>query len=301
VRQAAVSSLCRFGPAVIDLLLPALSFNSSDIKPLLQSADDRLHPELQIRAIKAISGLEDHRAILSLKRLVDEGLPEVQEASVKALFQIGCAAWRRCYAIKVLAEVGEASLALRLVPSFKDSSVYVRFEAVRAFGKWAGPVAVQSLIQVATKDRASFVRAEAIRALRTIGAGREEVLEAALRGLKDDGREVRAVAASLLGLFQNEKSILPLIKAMSDPHWSVRQRAENALFNFGSGAVKPLIAALGSPHWATRLRSARLLGEIGDDSAIAPLKKLLGKRGQRKDIRENASASLQKLQDKQPS
>ena len=301
VRQAAVTSLCRFGPAVIDPLLPALSFNSSDIRLLLQSADDRLHPELQIRAIMAIGGLEDHRAVLSLKRLVDEGLPEVQEAAVQALFHIGCAAWRRCYAIKVLAEVGEASLALRLVPSLKDTSVYVRFEVVRAFGKWGGPVALQSLVQVATRDRADFVRAEAIRALRTIGAGREEVLEVALRGLKDEGREVRAVSASLLGLFQNENSILPLLKAMTDPHWSVRQRAENALLNFGSDAVKPLIAAMGSPHWATRLCAVRLLGDIGDHSAIAPLKKLLGRRGQRKDILENATASLRKLQEREAS
>ena len=85
-------------------------------------------------------------------------------------------------------------------------------------------------------------------------------------------------SASLLGLFQNEKSILPLLKAMSDPHWSVRERAENALLNFGSGAVKPLIASLESPHWTTRLRAARLLGEIGDPEAVAPLKKLLARQ-----------------------
>ncbi len=300
VRQAAVTALGRFGPGVIDLLLPTLSFNRSDIGPLIKDVGDRHHPEFQIRAVKAIGGLEDHRAVTTLKGLVDEGPPEVQEAAMQALFHIGCAAWGRCCAIKVLAEVGEASLASRLAPSLRDDSDNVRFEAVRALGKWGGPEAVQFLVQVAIKDRASFIRAQAIRALRTIGAGRQEVLDTALRGLKDKGREVRAQSASLLGLFQNEKSILPLLKAMSDPHWSVRERAENALMNFGSAAVKPLIASLGSPHWTTRLRAARLLGEIGDHMAVAPLKRLLARKGEREDVRENAAASLQKLQDKLP-
>jgi HEAT repeat protein len=300
VRQAAVTALGRFGPSVIDLLLPTLSFNSSDIGPLIKDAGDQHHPKLQIRAIKAIGGLEDHRAVVTLKRLVDEGPPEVQEAAMQALFHIGCAAWGRCCAIKVLAEVGEAAMAKRLAPSLQDDSDNARLEAVRALGKWGGLEAVRFLVQEATKDRAIFVRAEAIRALRTVGAGRQEVLETALRGLKDKGREARAQSASLLGLFQNEKSILPLLKAMSDPHWSVRERAENALLNFGSGAVKPLIASLRSRYWTTRLRAARLLGEIGDRDAVVPLKKLLARKNEREDVRMKATASLQKLQDQPP-
>ena len=192
VRQAAVTALGRFGPGVIEHILPTLSFNQSDIGPLIKDAGDQHHPELQIRAVKAIGGLEDHRAVSTLKHLVDEDSPEVQEAAMQALFHIGCAAWGRCCAIKVLAEVGTTSMASWLAPSMQDDSDNVRFEAVRALGKWGGAEDVKFLVRAAVKDRASFIRTEAIRALRKIGNGRPEVLEAALRGLKDKARAVRA-------------------------------------------------------------------------------------------------------------
>ena len=87
---------------------------------------------------------------------------------------------------------------------------------------------------------------------------------------------------------------------MADSHWSVRERAENALLNFGSGAVLPLIAALESPHWITRRRAARLLGEIGDPRAVEPLKRILTLKGEREKVRERAAAALKKFQDKLP-
>ena len=298
VRQAAVTALGRFGPGVIDLLPPTLSFNCSMISPMVKDAADRTHPELQIRAVKAIGGLEDHCAVNLLKKLVEDSLPDVQEAAMAALEQIGCAAWGRCCAIKVLADVGDASLAPRIAPSLGDDSDNVRFEAVRALGKWAGPDAVRLLARAAREDRAGFIRAEAVRVLRTIGAGYPEALESALAGLKDKSREVRSQSARLLGIFHDKKSILPLLQAMADPHWSVRESSENALMNFGRDAVRPLVEALASRVWTTRFRAARLLGEIGDAKAVAPIEALLARRGERKNVREVAAAALGKLKTK---
>lgn len=300
VRQAAMTALIRFGPTVAGVLLPTLSFNSSRIEALLRDAADQRRPELQIRAIKAIGGLEDHRAVGKLKELVDVGLPEVQEAAMEALGQIGRAAWGRCCAVKILAEVSDSSLTPLITRSLADDSDNVRFEAVRALGKMDGPEAVKLLIGVIKKDHADFIRAEAIRAVRTIGAGQPVVLEAALHGLKDKSREVRCVSARLLGLFHDKKSILPLLKAIADPHWSVRESAENALMNFGHDAVRPLIEALASPTWTTRFRAARLLGEIGDIRAAAPLDKLLARKGEHKDVREVASIAVKKIRNRIP-
>ncbi len=75
VRQSAISALVRFGPSVAGLLLPTLSFNRSDIETLKKDACDKEHPELQLRAIKALGGLEDHRAVGQLKSLVKEWAP----------------------------------------------------------------------------------------------------------------------------------------------------------------------------------------------------------------------------------
>ena len=295
VRQSAVSALIQFGPIVTRLLLPTLSYNTSDIDCLKKDACDQEHPELQMRAIKALGGLEDHRAVACLKELVDTGLPDVQEAASQALFQIGCAFWGRCCALKVLAEVADASVVPQIVPSLKDDSSDVRFEAVRALGKVGGAEAVQHLVRITRKDDRDFIRREAIRFLRTAGQGQANILATALRGLKDSSRGVRVESARLLGGFQDAKSILPLLKAMADPHWSVRESAEIALLNFGRDAAGLLIEALKSASWTTRLRAARLLGEIGAPEAVAPLENALARRGERKDVREVIEASLRRL------
>jgi len=295
VRQAAVAALVRFGPIVTRHLLATLSFNTSDIEPLKKDACDMKRPDLQLRAIKALGGLEDHRAVGLLKELVEEGLPDVQEAASQALFQIGCAAWGRCSAMKVLGEVGERSIVPQLLASLKDDSDNVRFETVRALGKLGGEEAVRHLVRIAVADPQDFIRREAIRLLRTAGQGYPGVLEAARRRLKDPSRDVRVQSARLLGGYLDKRSIAPLLKAMADSHWSVRESAELALLNFGRDAVDPLIEALRNPSWTTRFRAARLLGETGDPRAVPALKAALERRGERKDVRKVAQASLAKL------
>ncbi len=295
IRQAAVAALIRFGPAGTTLLIPTLSFNRSDIESLKKDACSRERPELQVRAIKALGGLEDHRAVPLLKELVEVGLPDIRDAAMEALFQIGCAAWGRACALRVLAEIGDASLVPVITTSFKDDSDNVRLEAVRALGKLGGPIAVRHLVQTARRDRSPAARMEAVRALRTHGAGQPGVPETGLHGLKDKAPDVRSQAARLLGIIQDKRAILPLLKAIADSHWIVRESAENALLNYGKEAVESLIEALEDKLWTTRFRSARLLGEIGDPRAAAPLKKILARKGERKRVREVAEASLRKL------
>jgi HEAT repeat protein len=134
-----------------------------------------------------------------------------------------------------------------------------------------------------------------VRLLRTAGQGQAGVLDVARQRLKDPSRDVRVQCARLLGGFQDKKSIMPLLKAMADPHWSVRESAEMALLNFGRDAAELLIAALKSASWTTRFRAARLLGEIGDPVAVAPLENALSRRRERKDVRDVIELSLQRL------
>lgn len=295
VRQSALSALIRFGPAVVPLLVPTLSYNASDIEPLLKDALDKRHPELQVRAIKALGGLEDHRAVPVLKEIVEEGLPDVQEAASQALFQIGCAAWGRCGALKVLGETADESIVPVIVPSLADHSDNVRFEAIRALGKAGGEVAVKNLVRMARTDAADFIRREAVRVLRTAGVGKPGVLEVAWKGLRDKSREVRVQSARLLGSYLDCRSIPPLLKAMADPHWSVRESAENGLLNLGRDAVEPLIESLKSRSWTTRFRAARLLGELGDPRALGPLQGALARRGERENIKEVIRGALNRL------
>ncbi|MBM3293040.1 MAG: HEAT repeat domain-containing protein [Candidatus Aminicenantes bacterium] len=295
VRQAAVRALGRFGPMVGRLLLPGLSYNRSAIDHFKRDACDKMHPELQIRAIKALGGLEDHRAVLLLKEIVETGLPDVQEAATAALAQIGCAAWGRCCALKVLEEIGEPDLVPLIVPSLQDNSANARFEAVRAIARMGGEIALKHLVRIARKDCRPFIRGEAMRALRTMVKGQPEILKAALHGLKDSSVEVRARSARLLGNYQDPRSIVPLLRAMADSHWSVRENAENALLNFGRDAVPPLVDALRSRSWTMRFRAARLLGEIGDKRGSGPLRQALDRPRERRKVKDVAAASLRRL------
>jgi HEAT repeat protein len=295
VRQAAVAALLRFGPTVTRHLLATLSFNASDIEALKRDACDRKHPELQLRAIKALGGLEDHRAVGLLKELVETGLPDIQEAASAALFQIGCSAWGRCCALKVLGEVGDAAVVPDLLPSLRDDSDNVRFEAARALGKLRGPEAVRQLVRLARKDPSDFIRREAVRVLRTAGVGHAAVIDMARRLLRDPSRDVRVQAARLLGGYQDAKSIPSLLRAMADSHWSVRESAEMALLNFGNEATASLIGALKSPSWTTRFRAARLLGEMEDPRAVAALEQAAARKRERKDVREVVESSLRRL------
>ena len=299
VRQSAVTALVRFGHSVGSLLVPMLSFNASDISALKTDAADKTHPELQLRAIKALGGLEDHRAVHLLKAIVAESLPDVQEAATAALSQIGCAAWGRCCALRVIAEVGDASLVSAVLPSLKDDSDNVRFEAVRALAKLGGEAVLKDLIRLVRKDRADFIRAEIVRVLKKVNKGAPEILQIGLKGLKDPSRDVRSQSVRLVGGYLDKATIGPLLAVMSDPHWSVRESAEIALLNFGKDVVDPLIKSMGSTLWTTRFRAARLLGEIGDPRAVPPLEKALNRPGEHKDVRDNIEAALRKLRQSQ--
>ncbi|MFO7890133.1 MAG: HEAT repeat domain-containing protein [bacterium] len=296
VRMATVNALKQFKSSVVkEVLIEHLSFNDSDITQLLADAENKDNKPLQLRAIKALGGLEDHRAVDTLKKLVEVDSPEVQDAAIQSLIRIGCAAWGRCCAVMVLSSAADKSFLPLFCKSLEDDSDNVRLEAVRAIAKIGGKKAVDSLVEIAQKDRDANIRFEAVRYLRRIGVGYNQVLDFALKALKDKSRDVRYQAARLLGNFHHELSIQPLLEATADKHWSVRESAENALINFGQKAVTPLIKALSKSSWTTRFRAARLLGEIGDTRAIKPLEQLLKQESENEEVKQIVDEALQKL------
>lgn len=296
VRVAATQALIRFSSEIIEKLLPTLSYNQSDISQLLRDAANHKNKPEQLRAVKALGGLEDHRAVHLLKKLIEEkASQEVLEASEQSLIQIGCAAWGRCGALIALSEIGDKKLVPAFVHSLEDDSDNVRLEAVRALAKIGGGKAIDPLIKTARGDRDPYIRFETVRLLRVIGVGYTQVLGLALSALNDESRDVRAQAARLLGNFQDDRSIQPLLKSTADTHWSVRQSSEIALLNFGARAVPELIHALSSQKWTTQLRSARLLGEIKDERAIKPLEKCLARKNLHPEVKTVIKDALQKL------
>jgi HEAT repeat protein len=84
-----------------------------------------------------------------------------------------------------------------------------------------------------------------------------------------------------------EIALEPLIKALEDGNWKVRNIAAKALGDIGDArAVEPLIKALGEGN----LSAAGALGKIGDERAIEPLIKALGDDD--RNVRKSAAGVL---------
>ncbi len=79
----------------------------------------------------------------------------------------------------------------------------------------------------------------------------------------------RKEAAITLGEMGDERAVAPLITALRDDEWNVREAAEDALTMIGSPAVEPLIKAL--REYQIRRYVIKVLGRIKDERVLDPL------------------------------
>ena len=87
--------------------------------------------------------------------------------------------------------------------------------------------------------------------------------------LKDKDWFRRKDAAITLGEMGDERAIGPLIAALRDAEWNVREAAQDALAQIGPPAVEPLIKALREYHIRTFV--IQVLGKIKDERVLDPL------------------------------
>jgi HEAT repeat protein len=126
-----------------------------------------------------------------------------------------------------------------------------------------------------------------------VGIGKPAV-EPLIKALGDSDWKVREASAEALGRIGDKRAVEPLIKALGDSLGSVREAAAEALGRIGDKrAVEPLIKALGDSLGFVREASAEALGRIGDKRAVEPLIKALG--DSERYVREAAAEALDKL------
>ena len=87
--------------------------------------------------------------------------------------------------------------------------------------------------------------------------------------LKDKDWFRRKDAAITLGEMGDERAIAPLIAALRDQEWNVREASEDSLAQIGSPSVEPLIKAL--REYQIRPYVIRVLGKIKDERVLDPL------------------------------
>ncbi|MDR2874265.1 MAG: HEAT repeat domain-containing protein [Methanobrevibacter sp.] len=93
--------------------------------------------------------------------------------------------------------------------------------------------------------------------------------------LKNRNKDIKILAAKILGDIGDEKAIDPLITTLSSPHKLLRREASTSLIKIGNSSVDPLINILTNEDWKIRGAAAWALGSLGDKRAIEPLKNLI--------------------------
>jgi HEAT repeat protein len=103
---------------------------------------------------------------------------------------------------------------------------------------------------------------------------REQSVYPLINALSDDDWRVREESAKLLGRIGDERSVEYLIRLFKDEKIRVQLWATDSLISMGTVAVGPLIDALDDPDRRVRMGAIVALAEIHDIYAVDYLKKL---------------------------
>ncbi len=106
---------------------------------------------------------------------------------------------------------------------------------------------------------------------------RAKITPVILNHLNDKSEPTRISATVALGKIKEEKAIKSLIEKLSDKIFTVRQAAENSLFEMGEKAIEPLILELKTktPSLSVIRVLGKIAGSLKDDKEI--LKKMIRK------------------------
>ncbi|TRO47571.1 hypothetical protein E2P65_04195, partial [Candidatus Bathyarchaeota archaeon] len=256
--------------------------------------------ELREEALRILSRICEEEHLEPLTSALSDGYWRVRAGAAEVMGCVGCDAAAgplldhlRDERPEVCMRVAEALGKIDWTP--RDDSDRVRFLLLK--GSWVelaemGEAAVEPMME-ALGDQDKEVRSTAVRVLGRLGGRRAiDALTRVLEAEKDES--IRWNAVLILG-GMGEEAIGPLVLAMNDPVWEVRESAATSLANMGEAAFQPLLRALESPHGYTRSRAASALGKMGDPRALGPIITLLGDRTD--FVRWNAAEALGEIGD----
>ncbi len=103
----------------------------------------------------------------------------------------------------------------------------------------------------------------------------QEKLSKLIKALEDEDGDVRWNAVEELGKIRDVRAAEALTKLLLDKDIDIEYRAVELLNQMGEIAVEPLIKALENKEWEIREKAADILGSIRDERAIEPLIKAL--------------------------
>lgn len=246
-RNRAVENLCIIGPPAVPFIIDVLKVDDSS---WCTRAADTLGEIGDPRAVEPLIACFNNPLSNSLR----ETRNDVRKRVRLALVKIGTPAFE--------------TLSAFLMD--KDSDEWeVKLECLRALGEFGGERAVESLIAfLLNEDEDSeFLVEECCYLLVKIGDNRAvEPLSALLKDKEKDKYRIRAYCKAL-GKIGDYRAVEPLITFYNKKK-EMYNYAQEALCKIGRPAVEPLIAALKDDQYLVRQRAAQTLGKIGDKRAL---------------------------------
>jgi len=192
-------------------------------------------------ATEALAGIGDKRAVNSLITSLEDQDEYVRKGSAFALGVIG-----DLRAIQPLENAGFLIEALwlkkdtnGLIRMMKDDDYSNRIRVAQALGYLNDKAAEESLINFLNDIIPEYVRHSAISALAKMGS--VHAVKPLFDELNHNQDSNRINAAYYLGEIGDTQSLEPLIKALADDNWSVKNKAKKAILKFGVSAIPYLI------------------------------------------------------------
>ena len=201
----------------------------------------------------------------------------------------------RIHTIFALALIGDRRTVKPLLTALTDRNKCIRDSAAYALGLLKDRAAVPHLIR-ALGDECESVRSTAAMSLGDLGDRRAAA--ALSEALSDENHFVRMRAATALGEIRDEGVINKLVLALKDDFKYVRSAAVEALGTIlkpgcEKRVIDSLIQLLKDPYPVVQWRAADILGHLGEQRALEPLKRCA--RATNRIVRDSALRAIEKI------
>ncbi len=247
------------------------------VKPLIKALKDNDYL-VRSNAAKSLSILGDSNAAEKLLPLFKE--------------DTGALKW---FLANWLAEYNDKQLITPLIDALKGENHFVRFSAAKKLSKFDSPRVIEPLIDALLHDEYEGVRWVAAQSLANLK--KDIIIEAFIKGLKDDDWSIRFLIARSLGNFGDLSATLPLIECLKDERSEIRYVVAESLGKLNDErAVDPLIEALKDSDVTVRCSAAFSLGKLGYIKAVEPLIETLEDKD--RDLKYAAIKALGEIGDK---
>lgn len=261
VRNAAELALTKFGPGIADRLVRILTLPVVDSELANQLIDSPLANE-RLKGVELLGRMQDPRAVKVLQRLLQDPYPKVQEEAQKVLFSLGCYAWARTGAARLLGTLRARQTAATVMAALDDPDKDVRIEAIRAIGFFRDPDVVPRLIP---KLSDSNPETRQVTAWSLGRIGQAQALPALLENLNDTNSESRTATIVALGKLLDSRAVLPLLKLMGSSSYRQKETISNAIKTIGRRAIPVILKVLGEGDKEIQAAVEDILNFMKDD------------------------------------